>query len=201
MLHPLLTKTAIALSALLLIGAGSPAPIARYTEDGKLVVPDQYRRWVFLTSSLDMNYQPGPPMADGHMLDNVFVDPAAWGAFQATGHWPDQTIMVKEDRLATSQGSINRNGFYQTEEIMGLEFHVHDEARFPGGWAFFVTTGDGPAEPVPQTLDCYACHQAHGAVDTTFTQFYPTAKIIAAERGTLRPEPDQPQRSNVPAQE
>jgi len=43
-----------------------------------------------------------------------------------------------------------------------------------------------PAVLLPATADCYACHKEHGAVDTTFTQFYPTAKAIAVAKGTFR---------------
>jgi len=132
-----------------------------------------------------MNYSEGNPMPDGHMFDNVFVDPAAWAGFQKTGHWPDKTVFVKEDRGAGSKGSINKNGDYQTEELMGLEFHVRDEARFKGGWGFFFASGDKPADLIPYDAACYSCHLAHGAVDTTFTQFYPTAKPIAVEDGTF----------------
>lgn len=183
-----LLKAAAATLPLLLIAATtqSQQQMSRYTGDGKLIQPADYRSWVFLTSSLDMNYEAGPPMKDGHMLDNVFVNPVAWLGFQATGHWPDGTIFVKEDRLAKTEGSINKNGFYQTEEVMAIEYHVRDEKRFPGGWAFFAAQGDDPAELIPSGADCYACHQAHGAVDTTFTQFYPTAKPIAAKAGTLQ---------------
>ena len=38
---------------------------------------------------------------------------------------------------------------------------------------------------IPQTADCYSCHAAHGAVDTTFVQFYPTLLPIAKSKGTL----------------
>jgi hypothetical protein len=38
---------------------------------------------------------------------------------------------------------------------------------------------------IPLTEDCYSCHAEHGAVDTTFVQFYPTLKPIAARKGTL----------------
>ncbi|HEX4582195.1 MAG TPA: cytochrome P460, partial [Acidobacteriaceae bacterium] len=37
----------------------------------------------------------------------------------------------------------------------------------------------------PQTENCYSCHSDHGAVDTTFVQFYPTLMPIAKEKGTL----------------
>ncbi len=67
---------------------------------------------------------------------------------------------------------------------MGVEFHLRDETRFKGGWAFFVQDG-GRTKLVPTAADCYSCHAAHGAVDTTFTQFYPTAKAIALKAGTF----------------
>jgi hypothetical protein len=96
--------------------------------------------------------------------------------------------MVLETRVANSHGSINKRGQYQTEKVMGAEVHVRDEARFKGGWGFFRLDGQAPAKLVPHEAECYACHQAHGAVDTTFTQFYPTAKPIAVKAGNFRDE-------------
>jgi acyl carrier protein phosphodiesterase len=40
---------------------------------------------------------------------------------------------------------------------------------------------------MPQSASCYSCHQDHGAVDTTFVQFYPTLMPVAKEKGTLSP--------------
>lgn len=182
-----LLKALAAALPLLTIAAGpqQQQSASRYTGDGKLVQPAGYRSWIFLTASLDMNDGTAPP-ASGHRLDNVFVEPVAWLGFQATGHWPDGTVFVKEDRLAKTAGSIDKNGFFQTDEVTAIQYHVHDEKRFPGGWGFFAAQGDGPAELIPQSADCYACHQAHGAAETTFTQFYPTAKPIAAKSGTLQ---------------
>jgi hypothetical protein len=120
------------------------------------------------------------------MFDNVFVGPAAWRAFKSTGRWPDKTVFVKEARGASSHGSINKNGQFQTTERMDIEMHVHDETRFKGGWGFFASDGTAPARLIPYGAQCYSCHQAHGAVDTTFTQFYPTAKPIAVAAGTYR---------------
>jgi hypothetical protein len=38
---------------------------------------------------------------------------------------------------------------------------------------------------IPLAADCYSCHAAHAAVDTTFVQFYPTLLPIATRKGTL----------------
>ena len=159
--------------------------VLRYDAKGDFIPPTDYREWVFLGSGLDMSYSNLPSMMGHSMFDNVFVDPASWRAFKATGHWPDHAVFIMEARRAEQKGSINKHGQYQTEEVMGLEAHVRDEARFKGGWGFFVLDGNKPAPRLPYEAQCYSCHQAHGAVDTTFTQFYPTAKPIAVKAGTF----------------
>jgi hypothetical protein len=162
----------------------STAPV--YTADGKLVFPPKYREWVYLTTGLDMDYSPTVNLADHSMFDNVFVNPESYKAFVATGKWPDRTVFVLEGRVAGSKGSINKSGHYQTTEIMSRSIHLKDEAR--GGWAFYGF-GDGPeGRLVPKEAVCYSCHADHGAVDTTFVQFYPTLVEIARQKGTLSPE-------------
>ena len=58
--------------------------------------------------------------------------------------------------------------------------------RFAGQWSFFVSPdGKAPGALRPLSANCYSCHQDHGAVDTTFVQFYPTLLGIAQDKGTL----------------
>jgi hypothetical protein len=93
--------------------------------------------------------------------------------------------MVLEARKAEGKASINQKGNFQGSELMGLEVHVKDESRFPGKWAFFGFDEGKTAKMVPTTANCYSCHVEHGAVDTTFVQFYPTLLPIAKSKGTL----------------
>jgi hypothetical protein len=182
-------NTAIRLGGLLLwlVAAAANGPDGpAYSDSGALIVPSGYREWVFMSAGIDMSYTEKPAMQGTSMFDNVFVDPVAWASFKRTGHWPDKTMFALENRGANTKGSINQRGHYQTEELMGLEFHVRDEARFKGGWGFFAVNGDGTASLLPAEAPCYACHQAHGAADTTFTQFYPLAKPIAEKAGNYR---------------
>jgi hypothetical protein len=159
----------------------------RYTADGRMEAPADYREWIFLSSGIDMSYNPRA-MAMGHsMFDNVFVNPEAYKAFIETGTWPDQTILVLEVRGAETKGSINHTGHFQTAELMGVEVHVKDEAKFPGKWAFFGFDDEKQTKMIPTSADCYSCHQQHGAVDTTFVQFYPTLLQVAKKKNTLSP--------------
>jgi len=170
-----------------LLPCAAAAQILSYNGN-RVVLPADYREWVFLTSSLDLNYNDAVPGASGRpsVLDNVFVNPEAYRSFVQTGTWPDKTVFVKENRIAASAGTISKSGKFQTG-IASMELHVKDEARFPGKWAFFVFGGndDKTAAMVPPAADCYSCHAAHGAVETTFVQFYPTLLPLAEARGTV----------------
>ena len=164
--------------------ATAPSSSPEYTSDSQLKYPEHYRDWVYLTSGFDMSYNPAMQMGDHHMFDNVFVNPEAYKAFVKTGTWPDKTMLVLEVRGAEGKGSINQKGNYQGA-TMGLEVHVKDETRFPGKWAFFGFDDGKTAKMVPLSADCYSCHAAHAAVDTTFVQFYPTLLPIAKSKSTL----------------
>ncbi len=172
------------LSPLLLIAATGASDGPRYNKAGALIVPTDYRDWVFLSSGLNMNYGLGAPVAGVNEFDNVFVDPASWRTFKATGHWPQGTIFAKEGRHGEVQASINHSGQFQSGKATYLELHVRD-ARFPNGWGFFEVDGDKPARVLPTTANCYSCHQDHAATQTTFVQFYPTAKPIAVKAGNF----------------
>jgi hypothetical protein len=160
-----------------------------YAANGDMLPPN-YREFIYLTTGIDMSYNPKATGAGQSMFDNVFVNPDAYRSFLATGTWPDKTVLVLEGRVARSRGSINTRGQFQSEQLMGgFEVHVKDEARFPGKWAFFDF--DSPAKNgqlIPEKAPCYSCHQQHGAVDTTFVQFYPTLLPIARDKHTFTAE-------------
>jgi len=157
----------------------------RYTADNRMLRPTKYREWVWLSSGLGMSYTPGP--ADSNPdFDNVFVNPAAYRAFIATGKWPDKTMLVLETRSSVSKSSINQSGRVQGD-VTGMEVHVKDERRFPGQWAFFGFGRSAESGAlIPTSASCYSCHKQHGAVDTTFVQFYPTLLEIAKQKGTTQ---------------
>lgn len=180
----LLLSILVLFSAAAFQKAGAPANAPQYTADGQLNLPENYREWVYLSTGFDMSYNPTMTM-DHHMFDNVFVNPEAYRSFLDTGTWPDKTMMVLEARGAEAKGSINQKGNYQGVGLMGVEVHVKDEARFPGKWAFFGFDDAKTSKMVPTEAACYSCHTQHGAVDTTFVQFYPTLLPVAKSKGTL----------------
>ncbi len=184
--------------------SGPPAPTAaaaassaaqgpRYNAAGELLPPTDYREWMFLTSGFSMAYGPAAAemaAAGIKMMDNVYVPRAAYAAFVERGTWPDGTMFVLEIRAGEGTGSIVDGGHFQTY-LAGLEAHVIDSRRFPGGSGFFGFPTDdsgpsGPARPLPSGNACVACHSKNGAVGNTFAQFYPTLFPIARAKGTVR---------------
>jgi len=169
----------------------TPPDEPRYTSDGQLIRPDNYREWIYLSSGLGMTYSAVGTAANalGERFDNVFVTPQAYKTFLETGTWPDKTMFVLELRSSASKGSINKGGHYQ-EEVVGFEVHLKDESRFPTTkWAFFeFGTSARTAQPLPSNSRCQTCHSMNGAVDQTFVQFYPTLIPVAKAKGTFKPE-------------
>jgi hypothetical protein len=146
-----------------------------YTSDGRMLFPKDYREWTYVTSGMDMSYT-ATGAADHHIFDNVFVTPASYRSFLESGKWPDRTVFVLEVRGAQTGVSINQRGLTQSPEVMGYEVHVKD-SHLPGGFGFFHFDES-----------CYSCHEMHGAVDTTFVQFYPTLVGVARQKGTVSAE-------------
>lgn len=165
----------------------NPADGPAYTADGELKLPERYREWIYLTSGLDMSYNPSNAGMGHSMFDNVFVNPGPYRAFMATGTWPDKTVLVLESRMGETGNSINVKGKTQAADLMGFEVHVKD-ATLPGGWGFFAFDNPKSAKRIDRKADCYSCHEQHAAVDTTFVQFYPTLIGVAKAKGTLSKE-------------
>lgn len=175
----------IAILALLRTGAAPAAPAEsdapQYSADGRLLLPRDYREWIYLSSGLGMEYS--AEGKTGSEFTNVFVKPSAYRAFLSTGKWPDRTIFVLEERASAIKGSINRGGHYQAA-LQSLSASVKDEKRFPQKWAYFSFGKDSQQARANPAGSCFRCHNSHGSVDNTFVQFYPTLKPVAERYGT-----------------
>jgi hypothetical protein len=182
----------------LALGAQQPIDGPTYINGDHLVRPINYREWVFVGSALGLTYEQG---ASGNTFTNVFVNPAAYRGFMATGRWPDRSVFVLEFRASGTEAPPNTTGRFQTR-LVGLEAEVKD-ARFADGWAFYnfrlkPEAGGSPggaaviADNVAplagkDVASCVECHTKSTAVERTFVQFYPTLLDVARAKGTLNP--------------
>ncbi len=162
-----------------------------FDDKGELRFPEDYREWIYLSSGLGMTYGPNAAQVmESPFFDNVYVNPPAFAEFKKTGKWPEGTMFALEIRYSTSQGSINKGGYYQTDAA-ALEVAVKDTSRYEKGWGYFNFRGGmtpqlATAPVLGRGAGCYACHEGAGAVENTFTQFYPTALAIAQSKGTVK---------------
>lgn len=186
-LAALVALAAVAIAAVALLRAAAvpavprPSDAPQYSAGGKLLLPQDYREWIYLSSGLGMEYSAeGKP---GSEFTNVFVKPSAYRAFLQTGRWPDRTVFVLESRNSATRGSINRGGHYQ-EGLRSLSASVKDAKHFPAKWAYFSFNQGAQQASANPPPHCFQCHNTHGAVDNTFVQFYPTLKPVAERHGT-----------------
>ena len=88
---------AIAYAALLVSAPAAPAKrAAQFEGKDTLLRPDGYREWVFVGSSLGLRYEGGKKQPGQLEFKNVYIDPAAYRAYRATGVFPQGTVLVLE---------------------------------------------------------------------------------------------------------
>ncbi len=188
-------QTHLVLTALLVAWASHAAHAAdstpQFDAEGKLLRPLDYRQWVFVTSGLGMTYGPTRPEPEQQpYFTNVFVNPEAYEEFVDSGRWPDGTFLILEVRRSEQSVSIDSGGRTQGRHV-ALEASVKDRRRFPeSGWAYFDFGDREATAPLPRSEACYSCHSEHGAVEWTFSQFYPELFEIARAFGTVRSDYD-----------
>lgn len=163
-------RFALALLACLPLAAQKP----QYAPAGELLIPEHYREWVFVGSSLGMGYnEPGETPSEGE-FHHIYIAPEAYRHYKRTGEFPKQTILMMEVYSAGSRESINREGRF-SKDFLRVEAAVKDADRFPEAWRYFDFGGPEPRQTsTPFAKErCWSCHNEHGQTDNVFTQFYP----------------------------
>lgn len=153
--------------------------VAVFDDSGALVRPDNMEKWVFLGASLGMGYNgavPFDPDTPGN-FQTVLMEPTAFDVFQESGVFPDGSMFALLFHGTRTNVSINQSGFVM-DDLLALEIHLKDKARFPDtGFNFFFYGPEDMVADAPDTPNgCTSCHTEHGETQAVFTQFYPTLK-------------------------
>jgi Cytochrome P460 len=168
--------------------AGNGAPsitryLPEYTASGELILPKNYRNWIFVGSPLTPN-----ALNDGHAnfpeYHNVYIEPGSFAIYKKTGVFPEGTIFYKELQL-TLKPEENPDGSrtepsgrgYFPGALNGADVTVKDSKRFAesGGWGYFDFNHFEPkaaSTKVQAKSECAYCHIASAKRDEVWTQFY-----------------------------
>ncbi len=168
------------------LGAATAMALPQYDEQGRLVRPSGFERWMFVGTSLGINYSEKPEPGPGQ-FHNVYVQPQAFDHYVEQGEFPEGTVFVMTNSVAskkTGNELINRHGHFAGPS-QGLEVSVKDSSQFADGWAYFIFA-EGPTASAAQQAfarqACYDCHAEHGEADNTFVQFYSVLTQARAAR-------------------
>ena len=152
-----------------------PDVIPRYDANRNLILPDDYRRWVLVGSSLGLSYVEG--RQDTHqMFNTTLMEPSAYQHFVATGTFREGTMLALIGQGIGTNTTPARQGQFATDVHM-VEMAVKDSTRLPESWAYYTFGGPmtggyrSTAAPQPQA-NCFSCHKEHAARDNVFMQFY-----------------------------
>jgi hypothetical protein len=160
-----------------------PRYLPEYTPSGELVLPKDYRDWVYVGSPLTPN-----ALNDGHAAfpeyHNVYIEPGSFAIYKKTGVFPEQTMFYKELQLTLkpeenpdgSRSEPSGRGYFPGA-LAGAEVSIKDSKRFAasGGWGYFEF---GHSEPklastaVRTKGECAFCHIQSAKRDLVWTQFY-----------------------------
>lgn len=169
---------AVACMATVAAQSRSDLGIARYTDGGQLLYPEDLAEWIQTGASIGGEYgdEPFDPQAPG-AIGVVQMEPSAYRYFMENGSYADGTMFLLSFYRAESQSEPQLPGFVQGP-LLAQEIHVIDKTRFDEGRGFFLFATPQPAtaEKIADGSTCVSCHQEHGAFDATFTQFYPTLR-------------------------
>lgn len=190
----------IAFAAVLALGACNQQPTAtasapsqaaaqvarylpEYTADGKLILPKNFERWIFVGSPLTPDAL-NNGKANFPEYHNVYIEPGSYDIYLKTGQFPEGTIMFKELQRTVekqfpdgSRTEPSGRGFFPGK-LNGADVTVKDSKRFAdtAGWGYF-NFNHGEPKAATATLkpkeECAFCHIASAKKDSVWTQFYP----------------------------
>ena len=140
----------------------NPDQMAAIIEDGALLLPEDYKNWVFVGRASE---QPHASANGGSR--NVYMSPEAYREYRRSGVFPQGTVLVLESKREDAGGLM-------------LEVSVKDR-RLGDGWNYFRFTGAGGAlakksQPLPEAEGCLGCHRNRATRDHVFTEFYPALR-------------------------
>jgi hypothetical protein len=167
--------------------AAEPSPtekryLPEYDAKGDLLLPKNWRHWVFVGAPLTPNALNGGK-ANFPELHNVYIEPGAHAIYKKTGKFPEGTIFFKELQLLQkaefpdgSSTAPSGRGYFGGA-YNGADVTVKDSKRYKetAGWGYYNFHHYEPkakTASVRPRSQCSYCHEASAKKDSVWTQYY-----------------------------
>jgi hypothetical protein len=172
-----------------------PRYLPEYTASGDLVLPKNFREWVYVGSPLTPNALNGGE-AGFPEYHNVYIEPGSYEIYKQTKQFPEGTILFKELQLTLpaqfadgSRTEPSGRGFFGGK-FNGADVTVKDTKRYADthGWGYYNFNHHEPKAPTAKVRpleECAFCHIESAKKDDVWTQFYPLL-----DTGPKSPRPD-----------
>lgn len=165
---------------------------AKYTEDGELILPADWRTWVFAGTSITPN-----DMNDGKALfpefHHIYASPATYEAVKETGEFPEGAMVAKELSTVAGKEASSGHGYFEGD-LFALAIMVKDSHKYPDteGWGFYSyirdkENGYAKTAKLDSAESCYECHAGGAETELVFTQYYPVLREAMAEGSRKTP--------------
>jgi hypothetical protein len=163
--------------------AASGRYLPEYAADGSLLLPRNWRSWIFIGAPVTPNALNNGE-ASFPEFHNVYIEPGSYAIYMKTGEFPEGTIFFKELQLALpgespdgSRTEPSGRGYFPGP-YNGADVTVKDSKRYAstGGWGYYNFNHHEPKAPtaMPRSIgECASCHIANAKKDDVWTQFYP----------------------------
>lgn len=159
---------------------------AKFDNENYLIRPENYREWIFVGSSLGLNYQQNlvdPSQITEQFYHNTYIYPDAYREFSRTGKFPEGTMLVLEILTQEKKKEPGLQGSYE-KDVIAIEASVKNSKRFKDGWAYFSFDKEGGGfltkAKAFESKSCFDCHDKKAETDHVFTQFYPVLRSAKA---------------------
>jgi len=171
-----LSMTMMFLCPKVIVSAGAADKAAKFDEVGKLLLPSDYRTWVFVGATVTPNEMNGGKAAFPE-FHTIYMDPASYKIYKNTGEFPEGTMMIKETLMIGGKKAPSGNGYFMGDFVL-LAAGVKDTKRFGGeraGWGFFVFGNPSDQQPKSEVFPAAKCNSCHAAAaqERVFIQYYP----------------------------
>jgi hypothetical protein len=154
--------------------------LPEYTASGDLILPKNWREWVFVGAPFTPNALNGG-QAGFPEFHNVYIEPGSYEIYKKTNEFPEGTIFFKELQLTLppaefpdgSRTEPSGRGYFPGQ-FNGADVSVKDTKRYAatGGYNFNHHEPKAPTAKVREKEECAYCHIASAKKDDVFTQFY-----------------------------